>query len=332
MTTDRAAKDATKDASKGASADATDATGAAKGAAVAFAQYRRWYPNTPALEAGDGGDATARYEALWRAVPTGVLPWRRDAHHVLVRGLYGARLPGHFREARAALAGAGLRVDIAPTAPVGCLEENRATLARWLGRVAPDGAPLILLAHSRGGLETLLALASTPALGERVAAVVLCQTARSASPALAEMLTGRRLPDRLWRLAIAATGGLAACREVGDPATAARARALDDGVSRWPVYSVATWSSRPSPSLELQHRRMARLQPGIAHDGLFRTADLIWPTARQVLLGGIDHSQPGVGGGGFDSGRFWLALAALAAGDGDGSGGRARPLPAPPGV
>jgi len=76
---------------------------------------------------------------------------------------------------------------------------------------------------------------------------------------------------------------------------------------------VASWSSAPTAWLDAQHTRMHEIRPRCAHDGLFFLEDLVWPTAEQILLPRIDHSQPTVGGGGFDHARFWLALSSLAA-------------------
>ena len=292
-----------------------DPASAHLGSAGAFARYSRWYPNTPNLLALAGGssapDASDEFQKAWiaRAAP----PALPDARYLLVRGLFGALIPGHFRAARRALRDAGLRVDIAPGNPLGLIDDNVARLVAYFRACACDDRPLIILAHSRGGLESLLALQAIASRRRLNAAIVLCQTARAPSPALHEILVGTRWSERPLRLALRAGGALPACREIDDPATGARARSLDDTVSALPAISVATWSAQPSRSLEAQHVRIGRLAPGVAHDGLFFTQDLIWPTATQVLLADVDHAQPGVGGGGFDSGRFWLTLAALAA-------------------
>lgn len=233
---------------------------------------------------------------------------------MLVRGLFGSLLPRHFRDARDALAAGGARVVIAPTDPVATIGHNAAALGDWLDTLVDDGDELVVLAHSRGGLEVLSAITHHARIRDRLRGLVLCQTARAGSPALSEIMEAGRRRDAGWRFAIRSIGGEAACREIGAPPMAGLARGFDALVATLPVVAVATWSDTPSRSLDAQHRRMSRLAPGVPHDGLFRTADLVWPTARQVLLGRIDHSQPGMGGGGFDAGRFWRVLAALAAG------------------
>ena len=259
-------------------------------------------------------DDTPRFQALWDTAAEGrPLPLARDAHHVLVRGLFGSKLPRHFRAARSALEAMGLRVSIAPSDPVAPIAANARSLARWFGERVAKGDRLVVLAHSRGGLEALLALSSAAAVQQALVGIGLCQTARGPSPALDEILARAHWRDAPLRWAIRALGGMAACREIGALETAALAQGLDPFVARLPAVAVATSSEVPSRSLEAQHRRMARLLPGVAHDGLFRTIDLQWPTAAQVRLHGIDHSQPGVGGKGFDCGRFWLVLAAVLA-------------------
>ena len=79
-----------------------------------------------------------------------------------------------------------------------------------------------------------------------------------------------------------------------------------------PTLAVASWSLEPSAWLDSQHARLGAIRPHCAHDGLFFLEDLVWPTARTVLLPRIDHSQPCVGGLDFPHARFWHALATVA--------------------
>lgn len=259
-------------------------------------------------------DVTLEFRRLWaQQHGDGTRRVASDARHVLVRGLFGSLLPRHFRAARRALADAGANVAIAPTDPVATIAANGARLAAWLETQLAPAPGLVILAHSRGGLEALLAIEAAPRVRATLRGLVLCQTARDTSPALAEIMNAGRVRDAGLRWAIGLVGGVDACRELCSPAIATLARRLDPLVATLPVIAVATSSSTPSRSLDAQHRRMQRLLPGVAHDGLFRTADLLWPTADRIVLPGIDHAQPGMGGGGFDAGRFWRTLAALAA-------------------
>jgi hypothetical protein len=106
-------------------------------------------------------------------------------------------------------------------------------------------------------------------------------------------------------------GARAACAELNaDTLAPHRARIA---AQAWPfaTWCVATQARQPSRSLELKHARLNRIRPGQPHDGVAYTADQWGPASHTLLLEGIDHAQPSVGGLGFAHDRFWAALLML---------------------
>jgi hypothetical protein len=169
-------------------------------------------------------------------------------------------------------------------------------------------------------LEVLLALAGAPALAGATAGLVTVQMPRAGSPYLESVFSAahrasRRATDALRESIegslLTLAGARSACRELDDVTLGAIARTLDGVARPFPWLGVATEATRPTRSLELKHARLARIAPGVPHDGVFYTADQLWPGARMLLLSGIDHAQPSVGGEGFAHDRFWCALLAL---------------------
>lgn len=236
---------------------------------------------------------------------------------VLVRGLFGAWIPQHFRAPLARLRALGREASIARTAASGTIDANRRALVAQTRALVDSGRRPVFLAHSKGGLEVLLALADEPRLLAATAGFVGVQMPRAGSPCLESMFAGahratRRRRDALRECAesllLTAAGARAACRELDGLTVAALAAEIDR--RRWPFpwLAVATHAAHPTRSLELRHERLGRIAPGEPHDGVFRTVDQIWPGARTLLLPDIDHAQPSVGGRGFVHDRFWCAL------------------------
>jgi hypothetical protein len=285
-----------------------------------FRDYRRLYPGSPDLEALVRADITPELAASFR-IHEPPPPLASTLTFILVRGLFGRWIPGHFARPLRMLKQAGLRAIIAKTRAVGTIEHSaRAIEKDILERIGPNER-CVFLCHSKGGLDALAALQYSGSLRDRTAALVLCQTPRAGCAVLESVLLAAHqstastrdvLRERTARAALTLCAAREGCLDITSPRIDRWINRLDAGSSRWPIISIASWSSRPTAWLDSQHARLASIRAQCAHDGLFFTADLIWPVGEQILLPHLDHSQPGVGGGGFDHGRFWLSLARVA--------------------
>ncbi len=300
-------------------------TAAADWSPHGFADYGRFYPATPNIACGARGDATAAFIAAWDAWDTAQdrgLRIAADVTFVFVRGLFGRWIPGHFAAPLRVLRAAGAHAFIARSRAAGTIAVNAGMLAADIRRRAPGAGRLIFLCHSKGGLDVLEALRHAPDLQRRAAAVVLCQSPRDGCAVLESVLLrhhrdslharSQRASEAAARAAIVASGSRPGCLELTGAALAAHIEDLDRVAGALPVLAVTSWSVEPSAWLDSQHARLGAIRPRCAHDGLFFLEDLVWPTAREVLLPRIDHSQPCVGGLGFPHGRFWHALASTA--------------------
>jgi len=246
---------------------------------------------------------------------------QRSAHAVLlVRGLFGAWIPGHFQAPLRRLRALGWDARIADTDPRGAVDANRRALARQLDRIVAAGKRPLVLAHSKGGLEVLLALAADPTLAAAIGGLVTVQTARSGAPYLECLFTNDHPPapraaarwhERIEAGVLTAVGARPACAELRAAVVREWATRIDAAMLPFPWLAVATHTEHSGRSLELKHARLTQLAPGAPHDGVFYTAEQRWPRARNLTLAGIDHAQPSVGGGGFEHDRFWVALLQL---------------------
>ena len=292
-----------------------------------FYSYRQFYPATREIGALVRADASGEFIRAWKDVGASRLTFcgHREAigtSLVLVRGLFGRWIPKHFAATRKAFARAGLRSIVANSRAADTVDANAALIGRDIeARVHPEHK-LVFLCHSKGGLDTLAMLLRFPALRRRTGAVVLCQTPRAACAVLESVLLdrhrdsigrkGRDVKEAMARQAIFLSGARPGCLELTRDRISQRIAGIDATPFDLPVISIASWSIEPTAWLDSQHARLGQIRPGCAHDGLFYLEDLLWPVAEQILLPRLDHSQPTVGGAGFDDGRFWIALAAMA--------------------
>jgi hypothetical protein len=293
-----------------------------------FLDYQRLYPATPAFPLPEM-DTSRRFAELWRALGGAggealrrrLATGYRDESFVILRGYLGNYMPGNLVAARDALRALGIDAFIARNGAGATIAENAARVAAEVKRRVPRGRRLVFLGHSKGGIEALRILADDPDLAGRTRAVVLSQTPRGASAVLESLLLRRhqaslRGPGRVWaeriqRLGLRLIGADRSGHELTSEALAAVLAPLDVAGRPFRLLQTASWSSRPTTWLDSFHQRLGEIRPGCAHDGQFYLEDLVWPGVPHVLLPRVDHAQPVMSGHGFDSARYWLAVAAL---------------------
>lgn len=275
--------------------------------------------------------ATAKWSAQFDDIsqqlahPSGTALLPRGQAVLFVRGLFGAWIPQHLAAPLSLLRAHGLDAHVARTSPKGTLAANAARLGAILDGWVARGERVWLLTHSKGGVEVLLALAADPNRWQALSGWASVQMPKHGAPLLDSLFdpaeaSARRGAER-WRepvecLLIRAVGAGAACRELTRARlprvvqdASAIALAARTGV---PWLAIATQANTFTSTLEMRHRHFERRFAGEPHDGVFLTRDQRWPEAdAELLLSGIDHSQPSVGGLGFDHARFWLALLAM---------------------
>jgi hypothetical protein len=224
------------------------------------------------------------------------------------------------------LRGLGLGVARAPLPTAAPIADNAARIAAI---VQGDEAPVILIGHSKGGLEALSALLM-PGVAERCRGFLALQSPFHGSP-VADAALGygplRDLAHHALRLARLGDGqGLAdlTCA-VRQPWMAAHAAAIGALSARLPVASLATALSDPCPWRDRAYLPLARWmeEKGAGpSDGLVPVASTRLPGARHAVHPG-GHRALVAAGPGRDPVAFLRAeLSALL--------GVATPSPPPP--
>lgn len=283
-----------------------------------FDDWQTCYPATPFRRPEADLDLTQRF----------IESWMRNAARlpaattiVLIAGLYSEWLPGCHRAAHRTLCAAGYRVLTVPVRSARDAFDQGAHIAAFLRGRLPVSGDFVALTHSKGGIDTLAALAGDPGLRARCTGIALVQppvgpsalvdaifgepVGRSgpAAPAPVTERIARRLLNSRW-----AAGGTRDISSQRDPRVAAMLAAIPDDLR---LVHAISWSITAATRFDSNHARLNGFRPGCAHDGQFYLEHQVLPGHPQICLPHLDHGQPVIGGLGFDAGRFWLALADL---------------------
>lgn len=236
----------------------------------------------------------------------------RQPTYILVRGLLGAYMPGHFKKVQSELQRGGAEVRFAPTDPAGTISQNAESIAHNLPKVIGQSNSVVFLAHSKGGLETLGAILNNPSLGKRTKAAILFQTPKRGAPYL-KSLFRENIPKQpfqsvreyMHKLALTAILAKPACTELAGDEELPFVNEIERTRFSFPIFSYSTFSTSNSGWIELQANRINQLEPGRRNDGVFLTEDQVWPQFFHRELPEIDHAEPTVGSARIDEAALW---------------------------
>jgi triacylglycerol lipase len=263
-------------------------------------------------------DLTPRFKALLARVREGepVLPDAAKRHqYVLVRGMLGDELPGYLLDNVQRLEQRGLEVREASVDTEGLMADNVAVLREALLDAEHFGRSVVLVGHSKGGVECTATLALYPELRRVVRAVVTLQAPYGGSSIAHDLATApemRRLIDFAFPLLFHGVSRSVEELSYTSRMEFIRKHPYPDGV---PTVSLATSRlSRLSSLYPLE--RYLHDRYGYASDGMVTALDAEVPGAGVVRLGDMDHADaalralPGLGR--YHPGDLTEAMVALA--------------------
>lgn len=221
-------------------------------------------------------DRTPELKALQRAVragEAGPLPAQAaQARYLLVPGHSWRALPGYWGPALERLKALGLDAKRVDTGAFGRVADNARLIRR---EIESSDTPVVVIGHSRGGLEALEALKQDPKLGAKVKAVVAVQTPWAGTPAA--LLAPRTLLPASREL-----------REDERQAHAGRAPAMPEGAGLWSVATSLgrrTWA-KPAAALAARLLRLWTRRDG---DGVVPTDASVIPGSIYAVLEHVSH-------------------------------------------
>ncbi|HUS64308.1 MAG TPA: hypothetical protein VMZ28_07180 [Kofleriaceae bacterium] len=239
-------------------------------------------------------DITSRFAPVYRAAQGGrrVLPADAEQYvYLLVPGAYGNQVPGYFKSVHKHLAGKGLDVHRSQIDTLADVASNARVLRDEILALAhpPTGPPrqVVLITHSKGGADALVADAEYQDLHGEIRAMLLMQPAYDQGTPLAALSN-----NPLSRAMLRRMGGKDGL--LHDLAPAARrdfsaSRPRRTGV---PTLVLATSAKNARTSVLRPMRAVLRLLGHGESDGMIPQESQLVEGAHAVMLDDVDHAGP----------------------------------------
>jgi hypothetical protein len=263
-------------------------------------------------------DKTARYKAALEAAKKGqsqLPPDAKNYEYLFVGGYFSERAPTYFQDSMASLEKQGLDVHQVPIDTEGSTRQNASVIRQAILDAASRGKKVVLVGHSKGGVDSTAALSLYPDLKQHVRALTTIQTPYGGSPIASDLYNIG--PVRyLARGALELLFG-GSPDSLRDLTYEERQRFVREHPYPSDVPTVSLATSRVSPkSLLDPTSRYLWDRYGYKSDGLVVDQDAEIPGSQVVRLDDMDHLESTVKGVpgivNYDPAHVSLALITLA--------------------
>ena len=240
-------------------------------------------------------DATAAFEKLDAAARAGrnVLPVDADNYvYLFAGGLFSNVIPAplYGDQNMAALSAQGLDVRRIPLDTAQGVRHNARTVRDAVLAASKTGKQVVLIGHSKGGLDSAAALALYPELKDKTRALITIQSPYGGSPMADDIIENpvlKQLGTSIVKDIFHGSTRSGLDLRYGARQKFLAAHPLPAGI---PVISMA--SSQLSPLSPLfSTEEYLRQRYGLASDGLVAPVDAMVPGSRTVTLEGLDHGD-----------------------------------------
>ncbi|MCX5784154.1 MAG: hypothetical protein NTX59_00540 [Elusimicrobia bacterium] len=198
----------------------------------------------------------------------------------------------HFEEQMKWLQASGMEYERLSMTSESSVKANSAIVST---AIRASSRPVILIGHSKGGLDTLEALISDRGLLKKVKGFVSLQSPFFGSPVADYVISNNNLNNLAATLLLSMGGNRDSMVNLTcadrKPYMAANAAAIADITATIPVIAVATWKD-PVPGqvdTALEPVRDLLLVQGMRNDGVVPVDSALLPGANFVKLSGLDH-------------------------------------------
>ncbi len=244
-------------------------------------------------------DRTATFDQAYAAVKAGTSPLPADASdytYLVVPGFLGEQLPTYMDAHVNRLRERGLTASQVGIDTEAGVEVNARQVRDAILEASRDGRKVVLLGHSKGGLDITAALSLYPELKEHVRAVTTMQTPYGGTP-LASDAQGVGPLRWLAGNVLERLGGSG--DSLRDLTYEQRQAFLAEHPYPSDIPTVSLASSEESlKSVFVTTNRYMSDRYGWASDGLVPTQDQLIPGSDVVMVKGLDHAEAGIDGPG----------------------------------
>lgn len=263
-------------------------------------------------------DFTSHFKKLYAAAMTGknVIPKEAKNYcYLSVEGLYGNQLPGYMNPNINKLRGAGLQVSDVPIDTGAGVKVNAKVVYDAIIKAAKEsGKKVIIMGHSKGGVDTTAALSLYPDLKQYVRAVITLQSPYGGTPIASDIVSNPSLLEKVNKVASKAMG--ANPESLKDLTYENRIQFVKEHPYPEDIPTVSLATSRLSPGSALFHtEEYMFIKYKLPSDGLVPAIDQEIPGSRVVRLDNLDHANSTFDsslGCEYDPGNITQALLAIA--------------------
>ena len=233
---------------------------------------------------------------------------------LIVRGLFGNLLRGNLLSFLNDLKSRGINARYANIIHSDTITVNARMIANQIDLI---DAPIIILAHSKGGLDALYSLKNTDQW-HKISAVGIAQTTNSSSFVMKAFFNKlhKDISKKLRFFLKIRLRFLGLLLNVFRLDKGAKLLASDKLLEftetikntefSFPVFAVSSWSKKPTSIVDSYHRILNNLKQGVPHDGQFYLYQQQWPLFKNILINEVDHAEIVLPVGEFDEKLFWL--------------------------
>lgn len=238
-------------------------------------------------------DATGTFKRRYADVKAKRSPLPADAKepiYLVVTGLFTKHYPGYMKSNIARLKERGLEMREVPVDTSGSVEKNAAIVRDWVLDASAGGRKVVILSHSKGGVDTTAAMTLYPEIESHIRAHVAMQSPFGGTPIASDLRTcnaGKWMTRHFVEDVIS-----------GDPNSVfdlgyAERRAFLKAhpyVSKVPTISLATARSSFFSGVGMTDWYM-QARYGIQSDGMVPIDEAELPGSLVVRLDDMDHVQ-----------------------------------------
>lgn len=243
-------------------------------------------------------DGTQEFKALNSAVVSGknVLPPDANKYEYLViGGLFGKHLPGYMDDNVKGLRDRGLSAHQVPVDSDASVEHNAEVIRQAIEEAHAQGKQVVLIGHSKGGVDAAAALAMHPELKKDVRAMVAIQSPFGGSPIAQDIENTPGL--RPFVNGVVKDIFKGSPQSVKDLSYDSREAFLKKYPLPTDVPTVSVATSRLSlRSVLLGTEEYMDARYGFKSDGLVVPDDAIMPGSKVVRLNDMDHAEASLKG------------------------------------
>lgn len=244
-------------------------------------------------------DRTANFDAAFQAVKAGesvLPPEAADFTYLVVPGFMGEQIPTYMDAHVDRLQARGLDAQQVAIETEAGVEDNARVVRDAILEAAKDGRQVVLLGHSKGGLDVTAALSLYPELKPHVRAVATMQTPYGGTPLASDLNAFGPLRWLVGNVLERLGGSGDSMRDLtyAQRQKFLKAHPYPQDI---PTVSMAT-SDHSLTSVFASTTNYMANRYGWPSDGMVPTQDQIIPGSDVVHVQGVDHAEAGIDGPG----------------------------------